>query len=263
MQMFHKINILHLTGFQLLDYKKCKANAILFCLFLCFNVWVAFAFIINMTSLYAVLQMSDYSMTISLALSNGSCLITFITLYLKKSKILKLTKIVKSCNNSTYKSFTLLKIFQIFNLCFFVFFPVVSSFFFKNVQLLFIMYCFVFNQITLPLSITVLYANFCCWCSTALKRIEKQIKNISVILNENRITRIFQDYQYILHICLAVESAFSIVAFILMASYIITIFTYMGNFIRHHHRNYVMMCQMSINLTLEVFGMTILIVFAS
>lgn len=270
MKMFQKLNILQLTGIEMIDYKKCKTVKRLCCLSICFHIWLIVAFIANMTAINLQRDNSDFAMALSYAISNSLCLTMFITLWIKRHQILKLKKTIEQLSiNSASKAFTFLKISQILNLFLFVSYPTVFSFLLiKNIHpnslLLAHMFAFIFHTITLPLSVTILFASCCCWCSTFLKVIASQMKSNSVVLNEKRIIGILRYYQFILHIAMSIERAFSAVAFFLLLSYLFIIFTYMGNLIRgYHSKNSIVRFQMSFNLTLKIYGMTVLIAFAS
>lgn len=273
--MFRKISLLQLAGIKLLDYDKCKrkTRTSKCCLFVCFHVWLIFAFILNMTAIGEMLNRSDFTIALSVAFANLACLALFTTLWIKRHEILKLKKIVeKISNNNASKTANFLKIFQVLNLFLFIFYPIIfinQSFpYFKNILtgLLFIvfMYAFIFYNVTLPLSVTLMYANFCYWCSTQLKFIASQLKSTAVFLNEKRVFGILQYYQFILDVTLSVENAFSTATFFSMVSYLIIIFAYMGNLIRRYQsENYIIRCQMLFNLILEVCSMTAHIAYAS
>lgn len=273
--MFEKISILQLIGILLLDYDKCKRKTIssLCCLSVCFHAWIIFAFISNMTFIPVMLSRTDFTIALSSAFANSVCLAIFIILWLKRRQILKLMKTIQKIPNSgASKNFNFIRMFQVFNIFLFLLYPVIfinlTFSFFDNIlsglNFLTFMYAYIFYSITFPLSVTLIYSSFCYWCSTQLKFVASQLKSATVFLNEKRIFGILQFYQFILDIVMSIEKAFSTITFFSMISYLIMLFAYMGNLVRRYaSENYVLRCQMTINLILEVCGMTILIAYAS
>lgn len=271
-EMSRKISILQLTGITLLDCNKYKIIKIR-CLSISFHIWLIFAFIVNMTATKMRWETSDFTMALSYAFANSLCLAIFITLWLKKRQILKLKEIMENIsNNNASKPFAVLKVIQIFNLCLFIFYPIVffnldfvyTQDIIAGLFLVIDISSFIFIQVTLPLSITVVYASCCCWCSTQLKLIASQIKSTPAFLRGKKIFKILEYYQFILRIATSVEKAFSTVTLISLVSYLVIIFTYMGNLIRGHYlENFTSRFHMSFHLIFDICGMTALIAYPS
>lgn len=265
-------SIFYLTG--ILDYgsgKTCFSSIH----FLLWFLWLILSLILSILYFIELYIITYFTVWLSYVATLVISLVTYVTLWLKKSQILNLKKMVVNFHGTKFMQSTLLKFIQIPNLVLFLVYPAIILYLqlktgniSMNIRdILYIgakHYALNFYVITLPLSVTLLYANFCYWCSSELYVIENRIKCISVISNENRIISILNYYQSILNIATSVENAFSTVTFFSMVSYLFIAFACMGNLVKRIvSGNYYLIFIVSLNFVFAVFCMTILIVYAS
>lgn len=239
-----------------------------------FHLWLLIALILNIIHISREYNRLYFTIWISYIAAVLTSLATYVTLWLKKYQILSLKKTIINFHSTTFRTSTLLKVFQFLNLFLFIVYPAVFIYFnlkvghiHMNLSDILCMgttaYAFIFYQLTLPLSVALLYANFCYLCSSALNVIESRIKCPSVTKTKQIISNLHY-YETILNFATSVENAFSTVTFFSMVSYVIIAFTSMGNLVKGNFSgNYVVIFQVSFVFVFATFCMTILIVYAS
>lgn len=247
---------------------------------ICFSTWLIVACVCNF--LHIAIDVQGPSAIIAVlifGLSAFSSVLVYISLWLKKRQIFTLRKDIKRLSkNETSKAYCLLNIIQLLNFFIFMFYPLLLLMFLVNNNLLMFqnlkesnfrvfvsllsVYAFFFNQTTLPFFVTLLYANFCLWCSSSLKRVLKKLESCLVIMNEKKVITTLQLYETILQKAMSVEDIFSSVTFLLLCTYFVYIFSSM-KYLLSNSLPLFPRIQCSVNFVLGVSGITLLIAYPS
>lgn len=179
------LNIFY-TGKNKPSVKRCCFSA-------CFKLWFIMAFILNLHNIYYEIITPTVTITVSFlfVVSFVLRIITYFLLWLRRKQLMQLCMVMKKINGEvTSKAYFILNILHILNVAIFLFFPALffyiacainnvfrSKFpesFEKLLHSYINEYAYVFNEITLPIFVTIIHGSVCLWCSIILKNTKKK-----------------------------------------------------------------------------------------
>lgn len=277
-----KLYTLEFAFFNIFHIGKSKPSVQRRCFCACFILWFIVAFILNVYILYYELMTPSVGITGSFTFLASFVfrIIAYFVLWLKRKQLLQLCMIMKKINRKVRsEAFFFLNMLHILNVITFLFFPALCFYVkyaidvFRNtfpksfegmLHMYINEYAFVFNQITLPVFVTLIHSSIYLWCSTTLKNTKQKIKESNMHLNNNRIISVLQLFQSILRVAASIENTFSTVAFFSLTSYLISAFLSVTPLLySSSYDNMPATFHAYVNFFFNVLGLTILIAGAS